>query len=126
MVVNVTAIRYGIWCLIYAIRMGTDGPIKIGKTSELTPAVRRGMLQIGNPYKLHVIGAVLAPSELEAQLHNYLHEHRMESEWFAPHPEVLATVQFIINKDLDGLLKKFHERLMENEEAEGFPETTQI
>lgn len=66
---------------IYAIRMGWDGPIKIGRSYSSDFRLRD--LQVGNPYELQLLGTVLETDTLNEQTeHQRLHTHRMRGEWF--------------------------------------------
>jgi hypothetical protein len=98
---------------IYCIRMGANGPIKIGRTKDVDGRVNG--LQTGNPYQLVPIAEVMLPAEMEVQLHAYLDEYRMQGEWFTPSSEVLEIVELIKNSDLSTILSKFEARIAENE-----------
>lgn len=69
-------------------RGGPGGPIKIGLSTD--PARRLRALATGSAEPLALLG-VLA-GDHEAVLHLRLKAHRMQGEWFAPVPAVLAEV----------------------------------
>lgn len=77
--------------VVYFVRHGSDGPIKIGKTRE-DPGRRVGCLQTGNPVPLVLLAVVPGYSETEAQLHERFAEHRIAGEWFRAAPELLAFI----------------------------------
>jgi len=66
--------------VVYFMREGADGPIKIG-WSQNTDARRAG-LQTANPRRLQVIGHVPGTRRDEANLHARFSHLRMEGEWF--------------------------------------------
>lgn len=94
---------------IYFIRMGEDGPIKIGRTRDVQE--RLAGLQTANPYKLSILATIVAPTILELQIHAYFNEYRLEGEWFEPQPEVLEFVDLIKSSNLDEILTRFEKRV---------------
>lgn len=76
---------------VYFIQADQDGPIKIGFTSD-KPEKRLSQLQTGNASALKLLGAINAPASRERQFHAELSEWRLQGEWFAPHPTVLAAI----------------------------------
>lgn len=88
---------------IYFIQSGSDGPIKIGYTAN-PPEKRRAELQIGSSTALTLLGAIPARRPDERQLHLELADHRLDGEWFAPAPRVLA----LIAETLAGASRTFH------------------
>lgn len=75
--------------VIYFIQEGTDGPIKIGRTTQGHIHVRLSQLQCGNPSPLRLLGYLPGDLGLERAMHSILARHRLQGEWFAAHPEVL-------------------------------------
>jgi hypothetical protein len=68
--------------VIYFIQAGKNGPIKIGVAEELHKRVDE--LQIGCPYKLHVLYVYNGRQLSEPELHElFKHEH-IRGEWFRP------------------------------------------
>lgn len=83
---------------VYFIRIGDDGPVKIGFTSTRKgPAGRIAQLQNASPWKLRILGFVPGSRFVERALLEALQHHRMEGEWLAPNQEVLT----LINRVLD-------------------------
>lgn len=76
---------------VYFIRMGDDGPVKIGIAKD--PQGRLRDLQVGCPFPLKLLATVSGGMEKEQRLHEELQEFRMEGEWFQPTPEVFAVVE---------------------------------
>jgi hypothetical protein len=79
----------------YFIRQGTDGPIKIGKTTDLGHRFNR--LQVGSAVKLNVLRVLLG--DHERALHERFAHLRMHGEWFEPGTDL---VEFIAQ--CDGIL----------------------
>jgi hypothetical protein len=79
--------------VVYFLRAGLRGAIKIGFSGSAQGAIERiRLLQIGSPETLHVIGIIPGSRELEKQLHVELSEWLIRSEWFRPTEPVLATL----------------------------------
>ncbi len=74
--------------MIYFIRMGSNGPIKIGFSVE--PKRRLRQLQTASPTRLLLLAVV--PGELtdELAIHRRLRRYRGEGEWFENGAEVLS------------------------------------
>jgi len=70
--------------MIYAIRAGEA--IKFGVAKN--PAQRLKELQTGCPHKLELVAVMDLPHENERLMHEYLSEHRLVGEWFAPGDKV--------------------------------------
>jgi hypothetical protein len=66
--------------VIYAIRFGYLGFLKFGVSAN--PAVRITHLQIAAPVRLELIATADWPDKFERRVHQYLHETRLEGEWF--------------------------------------------
>lgn len=66
---------------VYAIRFGTDGPIKIGRAVK--PSDRLADLQCANHETLTMLGAVPETAQLnERSEHRRLADRRLRGEWF--------------------------------------------
>lgn len=72
----------------------SDGrAIKIGRSNNIGKRVP--MLQVGNPYKMKIIGAIETKDDLrvEKMFHNLYSLHRLTGEWFlVPEEEVLKDI----------------------------------
>jgi hypothetical protein len=77
---------------VYFIQRGTDGPIKIGASTNV---VRRlGELQIAAPETMRLIGvAILGGYGLESRLHRFHAADLLGGEWFTPTADVWETVR---------------------------------
>lgn len=73
--------------MIYFIRRGEDGPVKIGFTTNLDK--RLASLQGGNAEKLTVIRTMDGDKETERVLHGYFADQRLHGEWFEYSEEML-------------------------------------
>ena len=74
--------------MIYFIRIGVDGPIKVGFTSG-DPAKRLHTLQAGCPYDLQLLAIAEGDLNDERGIHAKFAESRMRGEWFDPSPALL-------------------------------------
>ena len=73
----------------YVVRLGEDGPVKIGKAIDA--AARVAKLQTGCPEKLHVIRVI--GKNVEADLHRRFEQFRKHGEWFEPAPELVEFIE---------------------------------
>lgn len=80
--------------VVYFIRAGSEGPIKIGFTGG-KPSARLAALQTGNHETLVLIAVVPAPPTLEGELHRRFDHLRGVGEWFSPGPDLLALIDGI-------------------------------
>lgn len=79
--------------MIYLMQAGERGPVKVGWVRECSLAsveARRSALQTGCPHALEVLAAIPGGQDVEALLHEYLSEHRINGEWFMLDPAVFA------------------------------------
>jgi len=87
--------------VVYFIRQGADGPVKIGTSTDLQ--LRLQQLQCSNPHPLTVLAAVPGDERRELEIHIALSPHRLHGEWFAAHQEVLDFIDGVKAKgDGDG------------------------
>jgi hypothetical protein len=95
--------------VVYFIRMGSDGPIKIGTALDVRK--RLAALDCG-PYGLELLGTVPGDQPLEKRIHRALVAHRLRHEWFRPDPEILTFVSLVITDPslLPGLIEEFQEQ----------------
>lgn len=77
--------------MIYFIRAGDNGPIKIGITKEITGRVKG--LQTAHYEDLQIVGVMPGDRNLETTLHNKFSQHHIRGEWFQPAEEILTFVQ---------------------------------
>lgn len=78
--------------MVYFVRAGEDGLIKIGETS-VAPRHRLDALKIGSSEDLHLLG-VIRPTgpNLEKELHARFAHLRKRGEWFRPDPSLLGYI----------------------------------
>ena len=76
-------------CKTYFIQGVKTGLIKIGKTSR-TVKERCGVLQVGSPDKLRILGEVA--SDIEDKCHALFAHLSKHGEWFRPAPELLEFI----------------------------------
>lgn len=69
--------------MTYVVEMVPDGPIKIGRTTNLDRRVRA--ITAHNPYARFVSTLPIA----EKMVHRVLRAHRLRGEWFRRDPAVL-------------------------------------
>ena len=67
-----------------------SSPIKIGFTTDLKKRLKS--LQTGSPNKLEVLAVVEAGGAQERAYHEQFAAHRLNGEWFDPHPDILAEI----------------------------------
>lgn len=80
------------FALLYAVQVGTDGPIKIGRTVNMPRRFRE--LRTACPYPLRFLGHVMeTPERNEATEHARLADRRLESEWFDVTPADLPWLE---------------------------------
>lgn len=81
--------------IVYFIRCGRRGPVKIGKTFGTYQGAmdRLKELQVGNPETLYLLGICDGGRDLERQLHKRLQAHRLRGEWFKPTAEVMDVIR---------------------------------
>jgi hypothetical protein len=77
--------------VIYFIRSGTEGSIKVGKTADVQK--RLASLQCGHPQKLFLLKSVPGYTEMEAKIHKDLKRWHSRGEWYHPTPEVLRYIE---------------------------------
>lgn len=79
--------------VIYFMRAGTTGSIKIGWTADLPRRVQN--LQGATDQALEVLATFPGDAELEAHFHDRFAEHRVSGEWFKPADELLTLIESI-------------------------------
>lgn len=68
--------------VIYFLQSGSDGPIKIGRTSNLPYRIK--WLQTSHHEPLRLLGALEAPASEEKRLHALFVADKARGEWFRP------------------------------------------
>lgn len=86
---------------IYFIQMGFMGPIKIGLTKDIDK--RLVSLQTGSPYPLRLLSWTPGNEETEKYVHDLYRDHRLEGEWFLPHPDLVQDIEYLeqLHKDFN-------------------------
>lgn len=75
---------------VYFIRMGDDGPVKIGYTKDV-PA-RMNALQTASPYPLVLMRQIPGGAAAEHWLHRLFADLRLQREWFQYDPRMATVV----------------------------------
>lgn len=79
--------------IVYFLRAGKRGPVKVGTTLGSSAKYRMAELQTGNAETLYLLGVVPGGVELEREIHARLADHRMRGEWFKPTAEVMEVLK---------------------------------
>jgi hypothetical protein len=87
---------------IYAVQPLGGGNIKFGQA--LNVKSRFSGIQTGSPVRLRLLGSVYVPEPVEAEIHDYLKDHRSHGEWFFDNPLVLKVAGLISTGDAKGLI----------------------
>lgn len=66
---------------VYFIQVGSDGPIKVGLTNNITKRI--SVLQTGNPFPLHFLTAFRGTTKEAAEIRERFSHLRMHGEWLA-------------------------------------------
>jgi len=80
--------------LIYVIRNGSDGPVRIGFAKH-NPQKRMEGLQIGNPVTLLLCMTIPGTLKLEQAIHRVLRGKRIRGEWFDWTPATRMVVEWM-------------------------------
>lgn len=81
--------------LVYFIQSGTNGPIKVGTTTDIDK--RLFALQAGNPERLVLMATTPGGHALERELHALLARGALGREWFKRDtPGLMETVEHIL------------------------------
>jgi hypothetical protein len=73
---------------VYFIRVGDDGPVKIGITTK--PQDRLWALQQASPARLQFLALFRAAQCHESELHHFYEREWLRGEWFRASPRLLA------------------------------------
>lgn len=79
---------------VYFVRSEKTHAIKIGFTAGQVEDRLRA-LQTAHPYKLQVLATFCGSREYEKALHAQFANHRLEGEWFKPHPDLLTFISVL-------------------------------
>jgi hypothetical protein len=82
---------------VYFIERELDHAIKIGFSTEPEKRLRALMTAAGPCELLHTIPA---PMRHESELHARFEAHRIDGEWFRPHPDILRLIMDAINEGI--------------------------
>jgi len=75
--------------ITYFVRLGDDGPVKIGKTIDVAARIQK--LQTSAPAKLKLLRIV--DKNVETECHRKFSHLRQHGEWFAPSIELLEFIE---------------------------------
>lgn len=78
--------------MIYFVRCGRDGPIKIGHTTN-DLASRMSFLQVGCPWQLQALGTMDGDLRDEAELLKAFGHLNLRGEWFHPAPQLMLFIE---------------------------------
>lgn len=81
--------------IVYFIRQGIFGPVKIGITVDLQHRLKS--LQTGSPTPLFVLGTIPGGLNEEKILHSRFKAYRVSGEWFVPDDAMLLALETIIS-----------------------------
>lgn len=68
-----------------------DGPIKIGSSRQ--PNRRLTELRRDTPGGLELLARINGGAERESYYHRLFEAHRLNGEWFARHPDIIAEIE---------------------------------
>lgn len=74
--------------VVYFIQVGSDGPIKVGFTTNIEKRILG--IRHGLPESAQLLATIPGGKKLEKAIHRGLSEYRMRGEWFRPAKEVLG------------------------------------
>jgi hypothetical protein len=85
--------------LVYFIGAG-DGPIKIGMSDD--PRKRLRTLQTSHHQPLAILAVCEGGRVREGEYHRTFARHRLNGEWFARHPDILAEIASLTGASVHG------------------------
>lgn len=71
---------------VYFIRVGEEGPVKIGHAADVT--ARLGSLQVGHHERLYLLRALDGGAEIESWFHKQFAADHIRGEWYNYRPEM--------------------------------------
>jgi hypothetical protein len=87
--------------MIYFIRAGLSGCIKIGFTTGFVLEPRLKQLQTASPLPLKVLFCMEGGRSLEKKLHRSFANAREQGEWYRPVPELLDYINAIRKEEFE-------------------------
>lgn len=95
-------------CIVYFIRQGDSGPVKIGMTQQWSK--RQAAIRMYSPNPVTVLALVKCKDRdemlrLEKSLHNLLADDRTQGEWFRPSRRLNKTLALAKKGDVRGLFR---------------------
>jgi hypothetical protein len=88
--------------MIYFIRCGAKGPIKIGFSAS-NPLGRLGSMQTAHHVSLTLVACMEGTGADEKELHARFKHLRLRGEWFRPQPDLVAFIRDADKLDLEKL-----------------------
>lgn len=86
--------------MIYFVKQGRTGAIKIGYTNG-DVKVRLAALQTASPERLILLGCVEGNRDTEKQPHQFFSAHKLNGEWYKPSKFIMDYILgAILNKDI--------------------------
>lgn len=109
--------------VVYFIRSGETGPIKIGHATRAE--ARMAHLQTGNPHAMTILATLPGGAAMERVMHTRFHTLRRGStEWFDPGPVLLAFIDGIRWGTRSGLVQSEAETLAQLEQENALMRTS--
>lgn len=84
--------------LIYFLRFGKSGPVRIGFT-KTTLRQRLRELQAGSPIPLRLLGTMNGTMGEEIELHRRFEPLRVLHSWYHSDPELLSRIAYFVTRD---------------------------
>lgn len=76
---------------LYFTQQGESGPVKIGRTRQLT--ARINALSVTSAFELRLLGTIPETWLSEERAHRVFARHRIKGEWFEPIPGILELAE---------------------------------
>jgi len=93
--------RYG---RTYTYAIGVHRYVKFGQALNVKGRLMN--LQIANPHRLRVLGAITSSRELERHLHHALRDHLWRGDWFKLNPATRHIIRLMNANDLPGICQR--------------------
>jgi hypothetical protein len=82
---------------VYFAQAGTNGPIKIGTSRNLTRRI--AAMQMYSPHGIRLLATEPGGVEAERAYHHRFNSAALAGEWFQPTPELLALIAQIVERN---------------------------